>query len=73
MVKYLTVGQMKNILSNNNYILVVHRNSIQVGINCKVSKIALKKREYKDYENTSIIGYQPCNFQEYISYKIPFI
>lgn len=73
MVKYLTVGQVKNICSKHEYILVKCIDNVPVGINCKVSKIALKKRDYKDHEKTSIISYMPCNFHEYISQKGKFI
>lgn len=69
---YLTVGQLKNACKNYPYILARFRSGNLMGINTKVANIALKRKEYNDNNFTDYIGFIPCDFQTYISYKNGF-
>lgn len=69
---YLTVGQLKNACKNYPYILARFRSGNLMGINTKVANIALKRKEYNDNNFTDYIGFIPCDFQTYISYKHGF-
>lgn len=69
---FLTVGQLKNACKNHRYILVRFRSGNLMGINTKVANIAIKRKEYGDNDFTNYIGFIPCDFQTYISYKHGF-
>ena len=69
---YLTVEQLKNACKNHPYILVRFRSGNLMGINTKVATLALKRKGYKDNIFTNYIGFIPCDFQTYISYKLSF-
>ena len=69
---FLTVGQLKNACKNHPYILARFRSGKLMGINTKVANIALKRKEYDVNNFTNYIGFIPCDFQTYISYKHGF-
>jgi len=41
-------------------------------VNTKIAKIALRLKPRKDNEETDVMSYRPCSFQEYISRKAVF-
>ena len=69
----IKVGQLKKACQENKYIIVRNTDNSIFAINCKVSNIILKRKMYYDNDNTRYIGYYPCNFQEYITYKTIFL
>jgi len=71
--QFLTVGQLDEALKQNKYLLCRFPTGQKVGINCGVARIARRKRRYKENQPTQFVGFVPCNFQEYITYKIPFL
>lgn len=73
MKNILTVKQVEKACKEHPYVLFRLANGFQVGINSKIAGIARKKRHYNENDDTSFLGYVPCDFMEYISCKIGFI
>ena len=73
MTNYLTVKQVKNACSNNDYLLMTFPSGYKMGVNCKISDVILNKRKYKNNCKTSYIGFEPCNLNTYINFKHKFI
>ena len=69
----MSVGMLKKACEQNNFLIVRYCDGYTMAINCKVHKIAIRRKPREDNQLTSIIGYTPCNFNEYISRKTPFI
>jgi len=66
---FLTREQLKKACDNNKYILARFLSGYQMGINCGVSNIALKRHDYDMEGKTPFISYISCGFMEYISKK----
>ena len=73
MIKYLTVKQVADACEKNKYLLMLYPSGHRMGVNCKISKIILNKRQYSKDSETSFIGYLPCDFNTYINYKHRFV
>jgi hypothetical protein len=69
----ITVSQLKKACDENKYIIVRDYDNNIWAINCKVSSIALKRKPYDYNQNTKFIGFYPCSFQNYITYKRGFL
>ena len=70
---FLTVSNLRKACDNYSYILVRNINGDLLGINTKVSKIASKRKKYHGNQKTRFIGFLPCDFQTYISFKVGFV
>ena len=70
---FLTVSKLRKACENYNYILVRNRLGDLTGINTKVAKIADKRKKYHGNQKTRFIGFLPCDFQTYISFKSGFL
>ena len=70
---FLTVSNLRKACDNYSYILVRNLNGDLLGINTKVSKIASKRKKYHGNQKTRFIGFLPCDFQTYISFKVGFV
>ena len=70
---FLTVSNLRKACDNYSYILVRNLNGDLLGINTKVSKIASKRKKYHGNQKTRFIGFLPCEFQTYISFKVGFV
>lgn len=70
---FLTQLQIKKASEQYPYLILRLSNNDTMAINSKVIPLNKKKYGYKPNEKTNFIGYFPCNFQEYISNKVPFI
>jgi hypothetical protein len=70
---YLTVRQVKAACEKHQYLLLRHASGSQVAINSRISKVIEKKGYVKDHIKTIFVGYLPCDFQTYITKKVPFI
>jgi hypothetical protein len=73
MMKNLTVKQLLNICKENRYILARYPDGFQVGINCKIAKIAQKNQNYNPTKETRFVSYLPCSFNEYLNNKAPYV
>lgn len=69
----LTVAQLKKICENNKYILLRYPDGEVHGLNCGVSSIVLKRKNYPPDQNTDYISWRACGLEEYIQNKIPFM
>jgi len=65
----LTKNQLFKACKKHNYLLVRDTNNQLIGLNSKVAKLIKNRKN----EKLSLIGYQPCDFHTYLSFKIPFI
>jgi len=72
-MKYITVGLLKKACKKHKFLLLRYKSGNIMAINTGVAKIALKKRKYNNKNETNFIGYFPCNFSTYITYKKPFM
>ncbi len=70
---FLTVSKLRKACKNYNYILVRNRLGDLTGINTKVAKIIDKRKKYHGNKKTRYIGFLPCDFQTYISFKSGFL
>ena len=69
----LSVGMLKKACEQNNFLVVRFYDGYTMAINCKAHTIAIRRKPREDNQLTSIVGYYPCSFSEYISRKTPFI
>lgn len=68
-MKPMTVRMLLNACSQYRFIIV--RTSYgQVAMNAKIATIAIRK--YGTHGKTSVFGFKPCGFQEYITKKVGF-
>jgi len=72
-MKNLTFYQLKKACDENKFILLRSVDGKLSGVNTKIAEIILKHKKYKNSHKSKYIGFIPCNFQEYINYKISFI
>ena len=73
MIKHLTVSQLIKACSANKYILVRYSAGYVVGVN---STYAVKEQVRLNIDTkrvTNIVGFMPCNFNQYLSHKLPFL
>jgi hypothetical protein len=68
----MTRIQLQKALSHHNYIAARWSDGDVTGINCRAALLSLKKCAIND-QPSSIIGFYPISFQEYIRIKIPFL
>ena len=69
----MTASQLLKACKNNSYILVRYTDGSLAAINTKVANLSSTKRKYEATTITQFVAYSPCDFNTYISYKIPFI
>lgn len=74
-IKNLTIAQLKKALSNNKYLIIRERSGKRYAVNCAILKTKQMNRVKILHPNkaTRVLSYMPCDFQEYITLKIPFI
>ena len=74
-MKRLTYSQIKKAMQNNNYILLrCCYNDGVIGINCKLLKTNVVMNQLKRVHGNKLSRYQsfrPCNFNDYITHKVP--
>lgn len=73
MKKKLTVKQLKKACIENNFILARFKSGVLMGVNTKVAMLGYKRKKYDDYQETCFVSFIPCNFQEYITFKHPYL
>lgn len=69
----MTVKQLRIACEQNRFILARFNDNYQMGINCLMAPIALRRQKYRDNARTDYVSYTPCDFQTYISRKHPLI
>ena len=69
----LTVKQLKVACKKHPYILARFYCGHQMAINSKIYSIAEKIKKYNDNDLTDIVSFIPCDMNEYISQKSPFM
>lgn len=74
-MKNLTRSQVANICKAHKYILLRARAGWVMGVNCKVVDIGKNKTRINEDPNKQsvFISFKPCEFDEYIYHKQPFI
>jgi hypothetical protein len=70
-MKSLTILQLKKAMKQYDFILLRYRDNSLCGVNCKMLKFLIKK-PHSDNSFTNYISFIPCNFNQYITNKIPF-
>jgi hypothetical protein len=68
-VYYLTKGDLKRACEENRFILLTHVNGFTVGLNCNIALLGAQRKPYSEKEQINFIGYQRCDFMEYLTYK----
>lgn len=68
----LTREQVYKAVIGNNYIAIRWTDGDVTGVNCRVGMLAARDKSMDDTP-TSIIGYFPITFQEYIRIKTPYM
>ena len=71
--RFLTVEQVRNACKKHKYLLLRFASGNQMGINTKVSDLALKRKTYHPKQETDFISYKPCGLNEYIEHKHVFL
>jgi hypothetical protein len=71
-IPYLTVKQVKDACNEHRYLILRFWAGHQIGVNGKIARLAKKKKEVKDSENTKFVSFKPCGINEYINHKHPF-
>lgn len=69
----LTVKQIKNACDKHKYLLFRYSIGKRIGINAGISKYIQSKQKLNDNQITNLIGFEPCDFNTYLNFKIPFI
>lgn len=69
----MTVKQLTDACNKYDYILCRYADGDVVGMNTKIATIAKRKKRYAWNAKTAFVGYIPCDFQTYITFKQPFI
>jgi len=70
---HLTVWQLKKACEKYPYLLLRFAGGSVMGLNTKVAKLSDKKFKPRDKQLTMFIGFVPCDLNEYISNKKPFL
>jgi hypothetical protein len=66
-IRLMTVKQLEKACQENKYILLRYYDGYLTGVNCKVAKLARKRKPLlKDTDKTDYIGFIPCNLDQYI-------
>jgi len=71
--RYLTVKELTAALKKHPYILARFRSGYKMGLNSKIAPIAQKIKKHNDNELTDFVSFSPCDINEYISHKHPFM
>ena len=73
MINYITFKQLKEACKEHEYILLMLPSNHLMGVNCKVVSIIENQHEIDVDKASDFVGFIPCNFDQYISYKQLFI
>jgi len=75
LTSYLSVDQLSKACIENRYFILRTPSGATMAINTGVFNLALRKAQerYKTKLRTKFISFRPCSFQNYITYKKPFI
>lgn len=71
--RYLTIKLVLQACEKHPYLLLRFESGHQMAINSRVASLAMKRRKYPKHKKTDFIGFEPCDFHQYISRKHPFI
>ena len=73
----MTVSQVERALKKHRFIMLRDRHTLkQIAVNSKLFETnigRLRRGRIHGNRLTDWMSYRPCSFQEYISYKTPFI
>ena len=69
---YLSVKQVNEACNKHAYLLFRFGSGYQMGINGKVARLARKRKQFNDNDETDFVSYIPCGLDEYIEHKHPF-
>jgi hypothetical protein len=72
MEKFLTVAELYNACKAHKFLLLRFPTGYQMGVNCKVADIAIRRKQYKDTDETAFTSFKPCSLIEYIEHKHPY-
>lgn len=68
-INYLTYQNLRDILENNDYVLLRYPFGTQAAYNCRIRKTKKIKAGFNMPGNlkSPFVSFRPCTFQEYIS------
>ena len=69
---YLTFKQVNDACNKHNYLLFRFGSGYQMGVNGKIARLARKRTQYNDNDESDFVSYIPCGLFEYIKHKHPF-
>jgi hypothetical protein len=72
-MKNLTVKELINACEKHKYLIFRTRSGAKYGFNSKVAEIFIKKAKKENNYETNFISFTPCNLQNYITYKLPYL
>jgi len=73
-MKYMTVAQLGKACENHKYLLLRFASGYLMGINCRIKPICIRRNgKHPDNMETDYIGFIPCDLNEYITHKHPFM
>lgn len=72
-VNQMSAGEIKSMCHKNKFVLLRHYTGSVIGLNCKAVDIAHRRSPIDDKDLTVWVSFSPCDFNEYISYKTPFL
>jgi hypothetical protein len=71
-VKTLTLGKLRKVCQEHKYLIVREKGGFTMAVNTGIANLRASK-QLPDSAKSNYISYFPCDFQEYISNKVPFI
>ena len=71
-IYFITVGRLKKICKENNFIALREGDLSKRYINCKIVFLS-RFKNYNDNDNTVFISYYQTTFMDYITNKFPFL
>lgn len=69
----MTFKELQKAVDNNSYIRLRTYTGQIIAINCKARGLMKKYYKFKPEEESVFIGFRPCGFHEYITYKVPYL
>ena len=68
----MTVSTLQAACNMHPYLVLRFETGETMAVNGRCAAIARRRKDYKDNDETQVVGYYPCSFQEYISRKAGF-
>lgn len=69
----MTSKRVAKAMHGRKYAILRFENGFEVAVNCGIATLSRSRKAIKGEKLLQVVSVRPCNFQEYISKKAPFI